>query len=162
MDKNAAKKWRPIIRAHMENQTLDEALESILLILEAPGQRVVMIPSPASEKPDARPPRAHTQLRAVTGGRGNADTGSAPAPSEEKEPLSAEDYFTVEEGAAYLGIGRDRLYQILRSDPEVLPHRRESGARGREEYRLLGRGLNVFRRERQKTKSVANGAAPSD
>lgn len=147
MDKNAAKRWRPIIENLLDNLTRQEAVESILLLLEAPGQKVVLVPSPA---PSPDPPR---RLRAVPGGR--TDHDADPPDESEKEPLDPLAYFTVEEAAAYVGIGRDRMYQLLRSDPERFPHKREVGARGREEYRISGRGLNAYRWERTKGKGAA-------
>jgi hypothetical protein len=104
------------------------------------------VPNVQSDKPEA--PERRAQLRAVPGGR--ADDDSDPVGAAPKEPLDPLTFYTVEAAADYLDIGTQRMYQILRADPPKLPHKREPGARGRDEYRISGRELNVFRYRRTK------------
>ena len=159
MDKNASKRWRPVIETLFDNLTRQEAIEATLLLLDAPGQKIVTVPSEPSDKPEAAPRRP--RLRSIPGGRADSDETEPPDASKYKEKAQLDPlaFFTLREAAAYLDIGPQRLYQILQTTPEKLPHKRETGARGKPEYRINGRGLNALRYERAKG---ADSAATSE
>lgn len=149
MKKTTLDSWGPVVRAIIENQTSEQATASIMLLVPQ------MLQSERSEVPAQAPtPSTSPRLRAV----GSKKSGPAASGSQEvdpKTPLAQDDYFTVDQAASFLEIGRERVYQILQRHPEMLPHQRVPGARGgRDEYRIRGRELNVFRGQRQKGKSV--------
>jgi len=164
MDKNALKRWRPVIETLFHNLTRQEAIDATLLLLEAPGQKTMVVitqaeekkpEAPAEKKPEPQPPRRRVQLRAVPDMKHDP-----PDTDEEKAPVDPEAFFTIEESAQFIGIGRDRMYQLLRGNPEKFPYRQEAGRRGR--YRILGRALNAFRLERLKAKKRAAQVSASD
>lgn len=87
MDKNAQKRWRPVIKAIIESQTKEEALETILTLLEAPA------------------PLAET-----------AQPGRPTAPKSGARLIDVGVSYSPADAAALLGMSRDMLYKAIRED----------------------------------------------
>lgn len=156
MDKSLAKKYRPLVRAAIQTLELDEATDAILALLPGPERRpqepAPPAPSPTPSK-QTQQRRADPPLRRVASASTARESSPSHEPTDTKPQLAAEEYFTVQQASEYIGIGTERLYQILRDQPDRLPHRKEPG-RGHDTYRLLGRGINQFRIERLKSSKV--------
>lgn len=133
--------WRPVLIALVESQPAEQAADAILLLL--PQILGSMDNAPASSPPTT------TRRRSLT--------PAPPPPPFSPEALAtfvgelpALEFFTVDQAASFLGLGRARIYQILQRDPDKLPHQRN----GRD-YLIRGRELNKLRAERANTGGVA-------
>lgn len=138
---DAAKRWRPVIENLFDNLNRQEAMDATFLLLEAPGQKIVTPPGVPEEKPRKPAP---------------TDDAPKPAPS---GPLDPNGEYTVLRAAEYIGIGAERMYQLLREVPEKFPHVKTPGQRGR--YLLKGRGIIAFRAERARGRLQAVPAPPT-
>ncbi len=165
MDDERAERFKRTLRFVMDNHPADEAADIVLLLMSRrltesatavareapPPQGARAVPAPATK---AKARKKAASLPAPEEKSSPAKLAivrsSAPrSPSTEKAPLPPFDEFTVEQSAEYLGIGRERLYQILQ-EPNKLPSKRVPSDRGRDVYRIQGRALNAYAFARRK------------
>jgi hypothetical protein len=151
MDNEAAGRWRPVIRAIVENQKTEEAIDSILRLLEPPARAATKesTPEPPTPVPAKPPPTSRRKARSAQPPTEDAAEDGI----EHKEPLAAFEYFSVEQAADFIGLKSQSIYNFLRDNPGRLTHRHEKGARGgHERIMLQGRSLNQWRYEREQAR----------
>jgi hypothetical protein len=168
MDNEAAKRWRPTIRSILTNSNTDEAVESILRLLEPPQ------PAEPEEEPSGEPPEAPTQPRPARSRRRRTTTPTQSGSSSElrmrakdgdlihKEPLPPFEYYSVEQASEFVGVNVLAIYRILKSSPALLPHKREKGESNQERSMILGRALNRLRFLREQNAQRQRGIAAGD
>lgn len=95
--------------------------------------------------------------RPVSSSRSTPAASATPPAAEEKTPpdphrpmLDNDAFYSVDEAARYLGVRNSNIYNMMSLKPDRFPHQREPKDHGGTRLKLLGRGLNKDRIERDK------------
>lgn len=111
---------RPVIKGIIEGfaDTPDDAAEMILRLLDDPQASP---PAPASPAPKASASGARRKRAAA--GANTRIRPPPPLPTEGRQ-LTPLEWYTIEETVAFIGVRDQTIRNIMRDEPDLLPHRR--------------------------------------
>jgi hypothetical protein len=175
---------RPVLTTIISNFSVDEAVDMILRLVEAPqrasepvltaalppaGRSAAASPGEKARSPAASAREPHS--REINGAHGHKPTTPAggrrarpprappplPSPGSGIRPLLPYEFYTFAEAEVYLGVKEQMIRNIMNDDAGALPFKRETVEGGRHPQTLLaGRGIIALRAERER---AANGGA---
>jgi hypothetical protein len=172
---DSKERLRPILQAIIENQHPDNAADMILKLIDVPERRSISVAEEpcrrSLETPAPPPPASASASVAATPAKPvlpnvAPSAASSPAASSVKRPVTRDEFYSVEDSAAFLDITTAAMYAILNREPaENFPFQMASSGspHGRRDRKMLmGRGLVDYKARRTKKPATQNGLDHKD